>query len=1002
MKDKWVHKHGSKGIPIHKNRYDCLNVYESTILNNDNNVETNDDTPKNNGNLNLSRKTKYKVKGLSVSHMNVQSLVPCFDEIKIWLKENSYDIFTLSETWLDSTIHDSEIKIPGYVIERTDRNRHGGGVAIYVKEDIHYKRRCDIENINDIGSVWIEIKQIRKKPIIIGSLYCRSQSEVPEFLELLSEMMDDVTNENKETILLGDLNCDFLKKNPVTSHMSSFMNMYNLDQLVTKPTRITPNSKTLIDVILSTDCSICVDTDVVHHSFSDHSLVHTTVLSNPKKKGSKNVNHVTKTFRSFKNFNVHNFVKDLNNIDWDIHDSSSVSVAWNSFVNKFTTMCNKHAPVKSIRFRQKSCPWLEHRDDIFNVMHERDYHHNKAIHCTDEQNHHWNEYKVLRNKVNIMMKEAKKDYYTNKINDSAGNMSDMWKTLKELLPNKKGDLSNLPTVSNSDMELANDFNEHFTNIGTASTPSSTSSRVYDHDRHGGNKFTFTKISIDQVVDELKAISQNKGSGLDGLSTKLIKYGTEAIAPILCKIFNMCLKQGSVPDELKVARVTPIYKSGSKDEFSNYRPISVLPICSKILEKIVHKQLYKYVTDNNSMYVGQSGFRQQHSTCTALIKTLDKWNIEIDKGNYIGAVFVDLSKAFDMVNHKLLIAKLNSFGITGIENKWFKSYLNNRTQCVSVNGTISNPKTIMSGVPQGSILGPLLFLLFINDMSDSIMNSTVDMYADDTLIYFCHRDVKTIETCLNNDLASLSKWLDDNLMKANVSKTNVMLLGTSAKTSRINHINVVMNNCTVEKVNSFKYLGVNIDANLKWNDHVSNVCRKMCNCLGILRRIKPFVPQSSLITIYNTMFLPHLDYGIIVWSNCGHSNLSKLQKLQNTAMRIILGAPFRTHIKDMLKTLGFMDVRDRISYVTGCMMYKVLNGKTPDYLNDLFKHVNNIHPICTRQSKAGDLYIPKCNTNYGKSAFHYKGCVIWNVLSKNIRNANTFMSFKMNFKKNLKL
>ena len=142
----------------------------------------------------------------------------------------------------------------------------------------------------------------------------------------------------------------------------------------------------------------------------------------------------------------------------------------------------------------------------------------------------------------------------------------------------------------------------------------------------------------------------------------------------------------------------------------------------------------------------------------------------------------------------------------------------------------------------------------------------------------------------------------------------------------------MNNCTVEKVNSFKYLCVKINANLKCNDHISIVCRKLCNCLGILRRIKPFVPRSSLVTVYDTMFLPHLDYGIIVWSNCGHSNLSKLQKLQNTAMRIILGAPFCTHIKDMLKTL----VRDRISYVTGCMMYKVVNGKTPDYLNDLFK------------------------------------------------------------------
>ena len=540
--------------------------------------------PKNIGNSNLSCKTKYKVKGLSVSHMNVQSLIPCLDEIKIWLKENPYDVFTLSETWLDSTIHDSELKIPGYVIERTDRNRHGGGVAIYIKDDINYIRRCDIENINDIGSVWIEIKQIRKKPIVIGSLYCRSQSEVPEYLDSLSEIMDDVTIDNKEIILLGDLNCDFLKKNPVTSHMSSFMNMYNLDQLVTKPTRITPNSKTLIDVILTTDCNICVNTDVVHHSFSDHSLVHTTVLCNQNKNESKNDNHVTKKFRSFKDFNVDNFVRDLDNVDWCIHDSSSATVAWDSFVSKFNIVCNKHALVKSIRFRQKSCPWLEHREDIFNVMHDRDYHHNKAIHGKDGQNHHWNEYKVLRNKVNTMMKEAKRDYYTNKIKDSAGNVSSMWKTLKELLPNKKGNLANLPSVCNSDMELANEFNKHFTNVGTASAPSSISSREHKHERHEGNKFIFTEITIDEVLDELNAISQNKASGLDGVNTKLIKYGTKAIAPIVCKIFNMCLKQGSVPDELKVARVTPIYKSGGKDEFSNYRPISILPICSKILEK----------------------------------------------------------------------------------------------------------------------------------------------------------------------------------------------------------------------------------------------------------------------------------------------------------------------------------------------------------------------------------------------------------------------------------
>ena len=209
-------------------------------------------------------------------------------------------MFTLSETWLDNTVHSSEIEIPGYVFERVDRNRDGGGVGMYIKDDIQYKRRFDLENAN-IEAIWLEIKQVHRKPIIISSLYCRSQQDVPEYLNSLSEIMSDVINENKEIFLMGDLNCDFLKKNPATSHMSVFMDMFNLNQLVTKATRITPTSKTLLDVILTTNSNMCIDTDVIHHSFSDHSLVQTVILSNLKKK-SGNVNHsnhVTKTFRSF-------------------------------------------------------------------------------------------------------------------------------------------------------------------------------------------------------------------------------------------------------------------------------------------------------------------------------------------------------------------------------------------------------------------------------------------------------------------------------------------------------------------------------------------------------------------------------------------------------------------------------------------------------------------------------------------------------------------------------
>ena len=779
------------------------------------------------------------------------------------------------------------------------------------------------------------------------------------------------------------------------------MNMYNLSQLVKHATRITPRSKTLIDIILTTNANMCKNTCVVHKSFSDHSLVHTTITSKVEMNDGRKNDHVTKKFRSFKNFNVNDFANDLNNVNWSVNDTQAVNEVWDSFLKKFTKVCDNHAPIKTIRFKDNICPWLDGRDDIFNKMHDRDYHHEKAVNGNND-NEHWTMYKRLRNEVNMMLKEAKRAYFTDEINDSAGDNKKMWSTLKKLLPNKKGNKScTLPSTSMGDLHLANEFNTHFVNIG--STKDQASSKMNNGNKCSTDaKFTFSEISVNEILDEINSISCQKASGLDNVSVKLLKYGKEAIAPILCKIFNMSLVQGYFPDDLKAARVTPIYKNGDKDNLCNYRPISILPVCSKILEKLVHKQLYDYVTCNNILYKGQSGFRKHHSTCSALHKTIDRWNTEIDNGNYVGALFIDLSKAFDMVNHQLLVQKLYSLGIQNNENCWFKSYLNKRTQCVSINNSISASQFISSGVPQGSILGPLLFLLFINDMPVDLKHSVVDMYADDTLIYVCDKDVNVIENRLNEDINILCKWLENNLMKANVNKTKFMLLGTPVKISHARKISISMNNNEIEHVTCFKYLGVQINANLKWNEQINSICRKVCKSIAVMRRIKPFVPRNSLITIYNTMFLSHIDYAITVWCNCGDTNLNRLQKLQNMAMRIILNAPFRTHINDMLQTLGFMNIRDRITYATGCMMYKVRNEMTPSYLSDNFKLVNEVHSVNTRGSVNGQYYISKCNTNYGQSTFYFKGSVLWNVLSKDIRQVNSLVQFKKNLKKDLKL
>jgi len=234
------------------------------------------------------------------------------------------------------------------------------------------------------------------------------------------------------------------------------MEINNLVQVVEKPTRITQTTKTLIDVILTTNRNICVDTDVIHHPFSDHGLTEVFIISKPKINSNVDSNHVAKKFRSFKNFDIDVFNEDLSNVDWAISESTTVDTAWNLFVNKFTEVCDVHAPLKTIRFKSKLCPWLEGRNDIFDVMHERDFYHKKAIvnNCDDD---YWKKYKELRNKVNKLMKEAKREYYTNKIESKAGDTKNMWKTLKGLLPNKKGNLSTLPTSEN-DKCLANDFN----------------------------------------------------------------------------------------------------------------------------------------------------------------------------------------------------------------------------------------------------------------------------------------------------------------------------------------------------------------------------------------------------------------------------------------------------------------------------------------------------------------------------------------------------------------
>ena len=341
------------------------------------------------------------------------------------------------------------------------------------------------------------------------------------------------------------------------------------------------------------------------------------------------------------------------------------------------------------------------------------------------------------------------------------------------------------------------------------------------------------------------------------------------------------------------------------ETNNYRPISVIPSCMKIFEKLVHSQLYKFVTDHNILSSSQSGFRALHSTQTCLLEVTDYVLDNFDSGYYTGVIFLDLKKAFDTVHHKVLLNKLHGFGVRGHELRWFKSYLSNRQQVTKIGDFVSSPAAVNYGVPQGSILGPLLFTLYINDLASVITNpnSKVDMYADDTAIFVKGKSVSEINDIMNTEIGKVAQWLNQNFLTLNVKKTKAMLLCTPQKMSRRDSdLKVFINNDLIDNVNKFKYLGVWLDPALNWNEQINKVSKTVSKRNGLLRRLRNVLPQKILILLYNALTLPHMDYCDTVWGNAGKTQLKILDRLQNTAGKIILGLPRRYPTDVLLNNL----------------------------------------------------------------------------------------------------
>ncbi len=499
------------------------------------------------------------------------------------------------------------------------------------------------------------------------------------------------------------------------------------------------------------------------------------------------------------------------------------------------------------------------------------------------------------------VKQAKSDYLTNKLEENKHNHRKLWQQIKTLgYSNKSKSSPNV--VLNIDSEncyepkkIANKFNEFFTTVASTlvqklpqctnifSTNSSKFKEFYTLRNPDSNKFTLHTVSEDFVYKELTKLIPTKSTGLDNIPARFLKDAASFLKIPVAYIINSSITSNEVPQELKRARVKPLFKKNSRSEVGNYRPVSILCIVSKILEKAVYSQLEKFLVKNNMLYEFQSGFRGNYSTDSCLVHLTDHIKAQTANGLYTGMVMIDLQKAFDTVDHEILCDKLKVMGVGSVE--WFKSYLQNRSQMVHVNDTDSDYMDITCGVPQGSILGPLLFLCYVNDMRLSISSECkLILYADDSAILFSHTNADVISHRLGTELESCSRWLVDNRLSLHLGKTESILFGSKRKLGKIKCFNVQCNGQLIKSQLSVKYLGLVLDKYLSGEAIVNSIVNKVNAKLKFLYRQRNFLDMNLRKLLCNSLIQCHFDYSCSSWYN-GISKLlqKKLQIMQNKVL-----------------------------------------------------------------------------------------------------------------------
>ena len=827
-------------------------------------------------------------KVFSLLHLNVASLSKNFDGLDNMITSLglNFDIIALTESRIvkDYPIS-THTELPNYVIEHTPTESTCGGSLLYISKNLCYKPRPDllIYKPKLLESIFIEIINANSANTIIGCIYRHPSMVLKEFNDdYLDPLLSQLDKErNKKFYLLGDFNVDLLKieTHEQSSKFLQIMESNNIAPLIMIPTRITARSKSLIDNIFTNQVNSKSISGNLTCTVSDHlPQFHICPIESKTSPQKHNIYR-----RNWSNFNRESFVQDFSIVDWnatintELNDANHSFEAFNSKINE---LIDKHAPKrklsnKEMRFLSK--PWItkgiqtsiNKRDTIFRKF--------KRLQNPILKSTQFDLYKSYRNLIKNLIWRSKKDYLSKYFTEHSNNARKVWQGIRGIINVKNNNRFTPRCINTKDGPItdpalvANNFNNFFSSIGMQiqNKIHSDHTNFQQYLTNPSNvEFIVRPVEPDEVCKLISSFKINKSLGPNSVPQQILSLVKNEISESLTTLINMSFSSGVYPNKLKIAEIIPVHKSGSKLEVNNYRPISLLSNINKIFEKLIYERVYSFLTEQNSFYELQFGFRNKHSTAHALFSLTEQIRKALDNNSFACGIFIDLKKAFDTVDHTILLSKLKHYGISGTANKWLSSYLTDRQQYVTINGFQSDKRSIKIGVPQGSVLGPLLFLIYINDLNKAISFSSVHHFADDTNLLVVDKCPKHLTNRLNADLRQLCNWLKANKISLNVAKTELVIFKHPNKPLdyemklKLDGKRLIPTYCT-------KYLGILIDETLSFKNHIANLIRKLSRANGMLAKIRHFVSPKILKCIYYSIFASHMYYNCVTWGQLGN-------------------------------------------------------------------------------------------------------------------------------------